>query len=101
MSTLHLVNKSPFERNALQSCLAHVLDGDGVMLFEDGVYGAVKGSSVSGDVEGKAGVKIYVLGADLAARGIESGRLIDGITVVDYPGFVDLVTSHDRAHSWL
>ena len=101
MPTLHMVNKSPFERNALQSCLAHALDGDGVLLFEDGVYGAIKGSSVSGDVEGKGGVKIYVLGADLGARGIESGRLIQGITVVDYPGFVDLVTSHDRSQSWL
>ncbi|MCB1514971.1 MAG: sulfurtransferase complex subunit TusB [Hyphomicrobiaceae bacterium] len=102
MTTLHMVNKSPFERNAMKSCLAHALEGDGVILFEDGVYGAVKGSAVTGDIQGKAGaVKVYVLGPDLAARGIADGRLIEGIKVVDYPGFVDLVTSHERTQSWL
>ena len=102
MTTLHMINKSPFERNAMKSCLAHALEGDGVVLFEDGVYGAVKGSSVTGEIQNKAGaVKVYVLGPDLAARGIADGRLIDGITVVDYPGFVDLVTNHERTQSWL
>lgn len=102
MTTLHLVNKSPFERNAMQSCLEHALAGDGVILFEDGVYGAVKGSAIASLVESKAAsVKVYVLGADASARGIANGRLIDGITIVDYPGFVDLVTGHKRAQSWL
>ena len=102
MSTLHMVNKSPFERGAMQSCLEHALEGDGVLLFEDGVYGAVKGSAVPGLIENKAGsVKVYVLGPDLAARGIAGGRLIEGITVVDYPGFVDLVTAHKGTQSWL
>ena len=102
MTTLHLVNKSPFERNAMQSCLEHAIAGDGIILFEDGVYGAVKGSTIAGLVESKVGsVKVYVLGADLSARGIANGRLIDGIAIVDYPGFVDLVTGHKRAQSWL
>jgi tRNA 2-thiouridine synthesizing protein B len=102
MSTLHMVNKSPFERNAMKSCLEHTLEGDGVILFEDGVYGAVKGSSVTGLIEKQAGtVKIYVLGPDLAARGITDGRIVDGVTVVDYPDFVDLVTTHERTQSWL
>lgn len=102
MTTLHMVNKSPFERNAMRSCLEHTLEGDGVLLFEDGVYGALKGSSVTGLIEKKAGmVKLYVLGPDLAARGITDGRIVDGITVVDYPGFVDLVTTHERTQSWL
>lgn len=102
MTTLHMVNKSPFERTAMQSCLEYALEGDGVLLFEDGVYGAVKGSAVTGLIEKKAGaVKVYVLGPDLAARGIAGARLIDGISIVDYPGFVDLVTGHKRAQSWL
>ena len=62
MTTLHLVNKSPFERNAMQSCLEHALAGDGIIMFEDGVYGAVKGSAIAGLVESKvASVKVYVL----------------------------------------
>ena len=55
MSTLHMVNKSPFERNAMQSCLEHTLDGDGIILFEDGVYGAVKGSAVTDLIAQKTG----------------------------------------------
>jgi tRNA 2-thiouridine synthesizing protein B len=102
MTTLHMVNKSPFERNAMQSCLEHTLEGDGVILFEDGVYGAVKGSAVTDLIANKAGaVKVYVLGPDLAARGITDGRIVEGVTVVDYPGFVDLVTTHERTQSWL
>ena len=45
--------------------------------------------------------KVCVLGPDLAARGVKPDQVIDGITVVDYAGFVDLVTSHDRTQAWL
>lgn len=102
MTTLHMVNKSPFERNAMKSCLEHALEGDGVVLFEDGVYGAMKGSAVATLIEGKAGaVKIYALGPDLAARGIGQDRMIGGIEIVDYPGFVGLVAAHKGTQSWL
>ena len=42
-----------------------------------------------------------VLGPDVAARGLNDISLIDGIDVVDYAGFVDLVVEHDVAQSWL
>ena len=35
-------------------------------------------------------MKVYVLGPDLDARGM-TDRLIEGVTSVDYGGFVDLV----------
>ena len=44
---------------------------------------------------------VYVLGPDLAARGMSEDRVIDGIQVVDYSGFVDLTTKHDTCQSWL
>jgi tRNA 2-thiouridine synthesizing protein B len=43
---------------------------------------------------------VYVLGPDLAARGLD-GKAVEGITVVDYAGFVDLTVNHDRTQSWL
>ena len=43
MSTLHTVNKSPYERNALKSCLDHVTAGDRILLIEDGVLGGAQG----------------------------------------------------------
>ena len=102
MSMLHTVNKSPFEGNGLKSCLAHASKGDTVLLIEDGVYAALKGTTVSGDMwRCRIDVKFCELGSDLAARGLDKGRLIDGIKVVDYGGFVDLVAGHDRMQAWL
>jgi tRNA 2-thiouridine synthesizing protein B len=43
---------------------------------------------------------VYVLGADLAARGLE-GKAMDGIVSVDYAGFVDLTANNDTTQSWL
>lgn len=102
MATLHTVNKSPFQNQTLLSCLGHAKAGDAVLMIEDGVYGATTGTAVSDALASKsADVSLYVLGADLAARGIDAGRMADGVTSVDYEGFVDLVASHDRTQNWL
>ncbi|RMF41466.1 MAG: sulfurtransferase complex subunit TusB [Alphaproteobacteria bacterium] len=102
MSTLHTVNKSPFETRTLESCLAHCRPGDAVLMIEDGVYGALSGTALSDRVAAKAGaVKLYVLTPDIAARGLPEDRMIAGVTGVDYRGFVDLVAEHDRTQAWL
>ena len=102
MSTLHTVNKSPFGNGSLLSCLKHCKPGDAVLLVEDGVYGALEGSSVAGEVkESLDGVTLYVLGGDVSARGIGAGKMMSEAKNVDYDGFVDLVTEHDRTQSWL
>ncbi|SEA88865.1 MAG: sulfurtransferase complex subunit TusB [Candidatus Thiothrix putei] len=101
MSMLHIVNKSPFERVAFESCLAHAKAGDSILMIEDAVVGAVDGSSFSGKVKAAMSDKtVYVLGADLAARGLE-GKVMDGIVSVDYAGFVDLTANNDTTQSWL
>jgi tRNA 2-thiouridine synthesizing protein B len=102
MSTLHTVNKSPFERNALQACAGHLMAGDAVLMIEDGVVGARKGTSVSAIV--KAALEsggVFVLAPDLAARGMKPEDVMDGVKLVDYGGFVDLVTQHARTVAWL
>ena len=102
MATLHTVNKSPFDRPSLQSCLGHCLPGDSVLLIEDGVLGARKGAASSAALEAAMpNCKIYVLGPDAAARGLAQDALVSGIETVDYGGFVDLAASHDRTQSWL
>ena len=103
MSTmLHLINKSPFDRNALDSCLRLAKTGSSVLLLEDGVYAAL-GNATSAETIGKRmeDLNFYVLGPDVSARGLDDMALIDGIGVVDYGGFVDLVVEHDAAQSWL
>jgi tRNA 2-thiouridine synthesizing protein B len=102
MTTLHTVNKSPFERNALQSCVAHMGTGDAILMFEDAVVGARKGSAAAPLIEAAAQTgKVYVLGADMAARGLKADDIVPGVQVVDYGGFVDLVTGHGRTVAWL
>ncbi|BCU06797.1 sulfurtransferase complex subunit TusB [Allochromatium tepidum] len=102
MSILHTVNKSPFERNSLESCLKFATEGASVLLFEDGIYAALAGTSVESQVTAALGkLKLYVLGPDLKARGFSDERVIPGISVVDYAGFVDLTTECDTVQAWL
>ncbi len=102
MSILHTVNKSPFERNSLDSCLKFARAGSAVLLFEDGVYAALTGTSAEAQVKGALdNLKVYVLGPDLKARGFSEERVITGISVVDYAGFVDLSTEYAKVQAWL
>ncbi|MCV6637177.1 sulfurtransferase complex subunit TusB [Candidatus Albibeggiatoa sp. nov. NOAA] len=99
---LHTVNKSPFEKNALESCLNLSKAGSGVFLLEDGVYAAMKGTVWADKVTtALSDKKVYVLTPDLAARGMNTDNVIDGIEMVDYAGFVDLVAEYSATQAWL
>ncbi len=99
---LHTINKSPFEKNSLDTCLRLAKPGSEILLLEDGVYAAVKGTAVEQKmVQALGDYTVYALGPDLKARGIEEDRLIDGVEVVGYDGFVDLAANSDRVQSWL
>ena len=99
---LHLINKSPFEKSALSSCLRLAESGSGILLLEDAVFAAMQGTKFTEEVAGcSEKFQFYVLGPDLAARGMSDKPIIDGLKIVDYEGFVDLVAEHDAVHSWL
>jgi tRNA 2-thiouridine synthesizing protein B len=102
MSMLHTVNKSPFERNTLSACLGHALPGSAILLIEDGVYGALEGTAQADTLRAAlAEHAFFVLGPDLLARGMTAEQVMEGISVVDYSGFVDLTTQYDKVQSWL
>jgi tRNA 2-thiouridine synthesizing protein B len=102
MSTLHTINKSPFDRNSFGSCMRVISDNDAILFIEDGVYAATSGTSFSDAVKAATNSHtVYVLGPDLNARGMSDDGIVDGINVVDYEGFVDLVAEHDKTNSWL
>jgi len=97
---LHIVNKSPLERNALATCL-RVATGGTILLIEDAVYAAVRGNASEAAVrEALARFGIVALGPDLDARAV-GDRVIEGIATVDYEGFVDLVAQHPNCQAWL
>lgn len=99
---LHIVNKSPFERSTLESCLRVAPKGGAILLYEDGVYAARLGTAMADKVKAAANAyAVFVLGPDLAARGIAPDHVIEGIEIVDYGGFVDLVEEYGPVQSWL
>jgi tRNA 2-thiouridine synthesizing protein B len=98
---LHTVNKSPFEKNSLDTCLRLALPGSAVLLFEDGVYAAMRDTEMAERLSAAAGkIDLYVLGPDLEARGVAPTAVIPGVRIVDYTGFVELAVAHDKVQSW-
>ena len=96
---LYLVNKSPFGNDNLKSALRIAPAGAPILLYEDGVYAAVAGANSEALVIGAlAAHPVYALDADLEARGIQ--RLVAGVQVIGYDGFVELVEQHNVA-PWL
>ena len=102
MSVLHIVNKSPYERNSLDTCLRLAKADSAILLIEDGIYAVQKNSATSNKMEQALGNHpVYALQPDLQARGVNPDNMIDGISLVDYDGFVKLTTEYDRLQSWL
>lgn len=100
MNTLNIVNKSPFEKRALEQCLSRIGDNDSLLLIEDAAVAAVDGTAIASQLN-DASVQLYVLQPDLVARGLGDAALLKKFSMVDYDGFVELVATHDRVHSWL
>ena len=97
---LHIINKSPLEKNALESCLSVATAGSTLLLIEDAVYAATRGNTYEARLkEAQGRFKICVLTPDLEARGM-ADRLMAGVSGVDYGGFVDLA-AENNCQSWL
>ncbi|ADE11915.1 sulfurtransferase complex subunit TusB [Sideroxydans lithotrophicus] len=97
---LHIINKSPLTSVTLDTCLNTATGGD-ILLIEDAVYAATRGNAAEARLRAAMGqFKFHVLMPDLDARGL-GDRLIDGVSPVDYGGFVDLTSSNKSCQSWL
>jgi tRNA 2-thiouridine synthesizing protein B len=97
---LHIVNRSPLNTTAFDT-LRRVARGGALLLIEDAVYAATRGNAAEAALRELAGhLKVYALGPDLEARGM-ADRLLEGVTAVDYGGFVDLVAEHPTCQSWV
>ena len=99
---LHTVNKSPFEKNSLETCLRLAEDNSSILLIEDGVYGALKKTSFESTIISmQKASKFYALGPDLKARGLDKSSLISNIEIIDYKEFVKLTVENDKIQNWL
>ena len=99
---LHTVNKSPTDKLSLMSCLRLAKSGSDILLIEDGVYAAMRGTSSAPLLERALKYcQVYVLEPDLDLRGLDESKLIDGIQATDYAGFVALAVRNNAVHAWL
>lgn len=90
---LHIINKSPFDSHALESCLRYIHPDDVVILIEDGVYAGMAKTTKSTLVENAIkNNEFYAISADVKARGID--ELIGNVKIADYGKFVDLIEKH-------
>ncbi len=98
---LHIVNKSPFEKSTLDSCLQHAKKGSSILFIEDGIFAALSKGKFSEKIKtALQNINIYALEPDISARGMNN-KVMDGIKLIDYNGFVDLAVEHDAVQSWL
>ena len=98
---LHTVNKSPFSHDALASCLRLIVDGDALLLIEDGVYGVLSQHTLAAEILDcrERNIAVYALTADVLARGLQD-RVSDYINLCDDAVFVDLCCKADKTQSW-
>ena len=96
---LYTVNKSPLSTTSLRSVLRIAPAGAPILLYEDGVYAAAPGTGSAATVErALQSHPVFALDADLEARGLSA--VLEGVRVIGYDGFVELVEQHDVA-PWL
>ena len=95
---LHTVTRSPFQSHSLAQCLQYISSGDEILLLEDAVIVALS-ENIYFDLIKNIGVKIYLLEADVIARGLQ-GECDKDLELIDYKGFVLLTEQHDQHMKW-
>jgi len=111
VATLILISKSPYiTKDNLYALkvslnLKKMNEQVGVLLIQDAVLSIIQGQK--GQIEEllrknlEAGVNVYALKPDAVARGIPEERMIKGIQLVDYGGWVDLtMEKYQKIVSW-
>ncbi|MEJ2764575.1 sulfurtransferase complex subunit TusB [Photobacterium sp. MCCC 1A19761] len=95
---LHTIMTSPFQSQALQRCLRYLAPQDEILLIQDAVVAGIEKNAWSETLT-QAGVNIYVLEADLVARGLRD-QMNDRFQIVDYSGFIELTIRHETQMKW-
>ncbi|MFY1663836.1 sulfurtransferase complex subunit TusB [Pseudomonas sp. Pseu.R1] len=99
MSTLHVLSHSPFADTRLSSCLRVLGHEDAILLCGDATYALNAATAARQLLDARAeSMRLFVLDEDAKARNL---ALPDWVTLVDYPGFVELSVSYDKVNTWL
>ncbi|WP_075182597.1 sulfurtransferase complex subunit TusB [Pantoea sp. 1.19] len=94
---LHTLSRSP-TRCDFQLLLRSLRAGDELLLFQDGVLGALAQSRAWAQLS-QTGVAVSVLADDVAARGL-SEQIVSDIAAISYTEFVAMTTRHRQQMAW-
>lgn len=98
---LHRVVASPLRSSALDEALALCRPQDAIVLMQDASLAAVATVALSASVAQRlAATRVFVVTADLAARGLASVHLRTGVTAIGYVDLVELVAAHALSQTW-
>lgn len=93
---LFTINKPILSSNSFNSALQIATKDSPFLLYEDGVFNALPGSEAEGTVRKAMQTHpVFAIDVDLQARGIKN--VIEGIDIISYDGFVQLLEEHDVA----
>lgn len=94
---LHIISQSPIEKAILE----RIDTGDAVLFIENAVLALVEGGLLGSNlIQLQKKARLYTLAPDLEIRGIDGAKLVSGIEVIEYDGFVELTVEHAVIHSW-
>ncbi len=94
---LHIIAKSPIQSSVLERIDA----GDSVLFIRSAVQELLRDGTLSERLcELQKKCDLAALTTDLQARGIFPEELLEGISVIDYPDFVELTIKHSLIQSW-
>ncbi|MFN3581158.1 MAG: sulfurtransferase complex subunit TusB [Pseudomonas sp.] len=98
---LHILRHSPYDDDRLASCLRVLNSHQALLLIEDAVYALMpRSSSLASLGLLPPSIKLYVLEADLQARGMALDSLPERVTRIDYLGMVELCAQSNKVLSW-
>lgn len=90
---LYTIAKSPFNCD-FPAILRLITEQDAVLLMQDGVIAAIAPSKHVSELQ-KTGAQLYVLEADVNARGLQN-LISVAVSKVSYQGFVRLTEAHKQ-----
>lgn len=98
---LHIINRSPTESAALSSCLRYAQAGHAILFIANGVLATLDNckDTIALIKTALTQQDLYALEPDLIARGVLS-RVLPGIKLIDYAGFVALTVQHQPIQNW-
>jgi len=91
---LHIVK----HHRSLSEVIAYSIEGDALLLVEDGVYAALLKHKSNRDIN-QASLPVYCLIGDVNARGLFVADN-ENCTLVDFDGFVTLTEKYTTSMTW-